>query len=48
MERPTAEAIASRHGVDRATIHRDAQFAQALDRVAEIAGDEVRSAVLSL
>ena len=46
-ETPTAEAIASRYGVGRATIHRDAQFAQALDRVADIAGDEVRRAVLS-
>jgi N6-adenosine-specific RNA methylase IME4 len=43
----TAEAVANRDGVGRRTVHRDAQFAQALDRVAEIAGDEVRSAVLS-
>jgi hypothetical protein len=31
----TAEAIANRHGVDRVTLHRDAQFAKALDRIAE-------------
>ena len=34
-ETPTAEATASRYGVGHATIKRDAQFAQALDRVAE-------------
>jgi DeoR/GlpR family transcriptional regulator of sugar metabolism len=34
----TADVFASRHGVDRATIHRDARFAEALDRVAEIVG----------
>ena len=41
------EAVASRHGVDPVTVHRDAQFARALDRLADLAGDEVRGAVLS-
>jgi hypothetical protein len=40
--------LAQRFGVAARTVRYDAGFKEALDRVAEIAGDEVRSAVLSL
>ena len=43
----TEGQLAQRFGVAARTVRYDAGFKEALDRVAEVAGDEVRSAVLS-
>jgi hypothetical protein len=43
----TADAVAAEYGVGRTTVRRDADFAEALDRVAGHCGDEVRQQVLS-
>lgn len=42
-----ADILGAAYGVSGRTIRRDAQFALALDRLADLAGDEVRDAVLS-
>lgn len=43
----TAESIAKQHGVNKATIYRDAAYARAIDTIAETAGDEVKHQILS-
>jgi hypothetical protein len=43
----TAEKIAAETNVDEKTIRRDAQFAQAVDRIAEVCGKEAKAAVLN-
>ena len=43
----TAERIAAETGVSAPTVRRDAQFAAAVDTIAEIAGPETRAAILS-
>lgn len=43
----TCEVLADQHGVGEKTIRRDAAFAAALDRQAELHGEEFRAAVLS-
>ncbi len=43
----TAERLAKEHGVTERTIRRDAQFAQALDLLAEVLGAEFRGDVLA-
>ncbi len=48
MEIPdTAEKLASQHKVGRETLKRDAQYARAVDAIAEAAGDSVRTELLS-
>lgn len=42
---PTAEKLGEEYGVDARTIHRDADFAEAVDAIAEVA-PEVKSAIL--
>jgi len=41
------QQIAEQTGVDRTTLHRDAKFADAVDALSDVAGDEVRDLVLS-
>lgn len=43
----TAERIAEREGVSRATIERDASYARAVDKIADSAGPKARTAILS-
>lgn len=43
----TDERIAAETGVSERTVRRDAQFAAAVDKIAEIAGDEARAKVLA-
>lgn len=43
----TAEIIAKEYGVSEPTVKRDAVFSRAVDKVAEVAGDEIRDAILS-
>ena len=43
----TAERLAKKHDISPRTVRRDAQFAQALDSLAEILGDAFRSDVLA-
>lgn len=43
----TAEVLAEKHGVSPSTIHRDAAFAEAVDRIAEAEGGNVREEILS-
>jgi hypothetical protein len=43
----TADAVAAEYGIGRNTVRRDAAFAEALDKVADCCGDEVRQQVLS-
>jgi hypothetical protein len=43
----TADVVAAEYGVGRNTVRRDATFAQALDKLADCCGDEVRQKVLS-
>ena len=43
----TAERIAKETGVSAPTIKRDAEYAAAVDKIAEIAGDDARRAILS-
>lgn len=42
----TAERLADEHGVHRATIERDASFSEAVDRLADVCGMEVRRSIL--
>ncbi len=44
---PTSEKLAKEHGVSRATIKRDAQFAEAVLKAAETHGPEAKAAILS-
>lgn len=43
----TYDKIGQRFGVNGATIRRDAAFAEALDKIADLCGDEVRKCVLN-
>ena len=43
----TSESIAEQTGVSEKTIRRDAEYAKAIDKLAEIAGPEVRENILS-
>lgn len=43
----TARSIAEQYHVDRTTLYNDARFADAVDKIAAICGDEVRQKVLS-
>jgi hypothetical protein len=43
----TADVVAAEYGIGRNAILRDASFAEALDRIAGMCGDEVRDQVLS-
>jgi hypothetical protein len=43
----TADAVAAEYGVEGRTVRRDATFAEALDKIADACGDEVRQQVLS-
>ena len=45
--RRVADELASRYGIARATLYRDARFAAALDRVVAICGPAIRQVVLS-
>jgi len=40
----TAEEIGKQYGVDEKTIRRDAEFSQAVDKVAEEVGEEAKRA----
>ena len=42
----TAEEIGKQYGVDEKTIRRDAQFSQAVDKVAEEVGEEAKRYIL--
>jgi len=43
----TAEKIGKQYGVTGTTIRNDAQFSQAVDKVAEEVGEEAKRAILS-
>jgi hypothetical protein len=43
----TSEQLAKNHGVSKATIERDAEFAEAIDLIAEEEGEEAREKILS-
>lgn len=43
---PAAERIARQHGVTERTVRRDEQFADAVDRITEVAGETARHAIL--
>ena len=43
----TAQALADRHKVGKATIERDAAYARAVDTIAEAVGPEIRQAILA-
>ena len=43
----TAERIAQQTGVSAPTVYRDAKFAEAIDRIADVAGPEARDRILS-
>src|SRR5262249_40276710 len=43
----TAEKLAHEYNLSRATIEREGQFAEAIDTLAEVAGQEVRQDILS-
>jgi len=43
----TAEQIGKEYGVSHMTVKRDAQFSQAVDKVAEEVGEEAKRAILS-
>lgn len=43
----TAERLANEYGVDEKTVRRDAAFAESVDRIAEVAGPEVKAKILS-
>lgn len=47
LKEETAERLAQKFNVSRATIERDAKFAEAVDTIADNAGEDVRRAILS-
>jgi hypothetical protein len=46
-QQKTAERLAAEHGVDEKTIRCDAKYAEAIDTIAGIAGDDARQAILT-
>jgi hypothetical protein len=44
----TADRLAKQHGVNRATIHRDADYAQAIDKIVAATAPEVQQQLLSV
>ena len=43
----TVEALADKHGVNEKTIRRDAEFAEAVDQIAETQGEEAKAEILN-
>lgn len=46
-DKKTCEKLAEQHKVGQATVRRDAEYAKAVDKVAEVAGNEARVEILS-